>query len=278
MAECNKNPKVSVITVCLNCGEYVESAIKSVLCQSYPDIEYIIIDGGSTYASIEIFNKYRCRIDRLVIEKDKGIFDAMNKGLGLASGDIIYFLNADDRFYSPDVVRQAVRDFSIYKEADFLYGNLVVSEAGGAVLYVENYPDKISRWLFINKTIAHPVTFFRSDCFKKAGAFSLEYRIAADYEWYLRAVFNKELKSTHVNRNISVFRSGGNSSPGNNLREYFNERILIQKRYLGSLEVLYTRILFKIKMAFGRRPNKFLHNLTVRLFKARNIPYPTKQV
>ena len=105
-----KDPKISIITVCLNSGDYLEDAIKSVSRQSYPNIEYIIVDGGSTDGSAGIFDKYKDRIDKIVTEKDNGIFDAMNKGIRLSGGDIIYFLNSDDRFFDDRVVLIAPRE------------------------------------------------------------------------------------------------------------------------------------------------------------------------
>src|SRR3989338_3125818 len=102
---------VSIVTVCLNSKEYLEGAIKSVSEQTYPNIEYLVIDGGSTDGSVEIFNKYKDRINKLIIEKDNGIFDAMNKGIRAASGNIIYFLNSDDKFYDNNVVENAIEVF-----------------------------------------------------------------------------------------------------------------------------------------------------------------------
>ena len=256
-------PKISIITVCLNSGKYLEGAIRSVCEQVYPNVEYIVVDGGSVDSSAEIFAKYRERIDKLSIEKDAGAYDAMNKGIKAASGDIIYFLNSDDRFYDSRVAEKAAAFFEENKETDFIYGNLAVSDVSGQVSYIEKYPDKPSKWLFMTKTIAHPVTFFRRRCFDKVGYYNQDYRIAGDYDWYLRAIFIKKLKSMHIDANISIFRPGGISSTDNGLREYFKERICIQKKYFNALEVLYTRFLFAIKLMLGRRWGRFFHSLRV---------------
>jgi len=245
--------KVSIITVCLNSKRYLEEAIKSVSGQTYANIEHLIIDGGSTDGSIEIFDKYRDRIDKLVIERDNGIFDAMNKGISLASGEILYFLNSDDRFYDSQVIKKAVETFTGHQEIDFMYGDIVVFDPFNKISYVEKHPEGISKWLFIKGSIAHPATFFRSSCFEKAGCFDLRYKIASDYEWYVRAIFSNGLEGKHINNNISIFRLGGNSTNSINVKSYFNERVLIQKQYFGTLAVLYTRLVSMARRLLGKR-------------------------
>jgi glycosyltransferase involved in cell wall biosynthesis len=235
--------KVSVITVCLNRKEFLESCITSALGQTYKNIEYIIIDGDSNDGSVEIFNKYRDKINKLVIEKDNGIFDAMNKGIALAAGEIIYFLNSDDMFYDNKVIEETVRIFTKQPEIDFIYGNIAISNPVDRNSYIERYPEKISKWLFIKKTIGHPATFFRSSCFEKAGYFDGRYKIAADYEWYLRALYTNKLKSFHVERNISLFQLGGISTNREYRNLYFSERKAIQKRYFNAFELACSGIL-----------------------------------
>ena len=240
-------PLVSVITVCLNSRKYLEEAIKSLSEQTYLNIEYIVLDGGSTDGSIDILNKYKNKINKIVVEKDNGIFDAMNKGIKLAEGNIIYFLNSDDRFYNNQVVEKAVTAFSRYKEEDFIYGNIIAFNPVTGYAYIERYPKKISKWLFIRKTIGHPATFFRSSCFKKAGYFDERYKIAADYEWYLRALFVKKLKSKHIKDNISIFSLGGISNNRKYSEVYISERKIIQKKYFNSFELACTDGLEKLK-------------------------------
>lgn len=256
-----KYPKVSIITVCLNCEKYFEDAIKSAYEQTYQNIEYIIIDGGSTDGSIKIFNKYKNRIDKLIMEKDNGIFDAMNKGIKLATGEIIYFLNSDDKFYDNKVVEKVVTAFEDNKKADFIYGNLMVFDPVTSTSYIERYPEKISRSLFLKKTIGHPASFFRSDCFQKVGYFDESYKIASDYEWYLRAIFTKGLKGAHIENIVSIFRLGGNSSVERDMKAYFSERILIQKKYLNPLQILYTRFVFIMRILLRKEGVKFLHGI-----------------
>ena len=104
-------PKVSVVTACLNSSKYLEEAIKSVIEQSYKAIEYIIVDGGSTDATPKILDRYVNKISKVIIEKDRGVFDAMNKGISVASGEIIYFLNSDDKLHDSNTIENAVNFF-----------------------------------------------------------------------------------------------------------------------------------------------------------------------
>ena len=244
MNKINMNyPKVTVITVCLNSKDFLESAIKSLFAQTYPNIEYLIIDGGSEDGSIEIINKYKNRIDVILMEKDNGVFDAMNKGIRLATGEIIYFLNSDDRFYDNEVVEEAVAVFKDNKWADFIYGNIAVYDPIKDKAYIEKYPCRVSKWLFIRKTIGHPATFFRAACFKKTGYFNDGYKIASDYEWYLRAIYINKLKAFHIEKNISVFRLGGMSTSRKYRDLYFSERRTIQRQYFNAFELACSGIL-----------------------------------
>lgn len=248
-----KCPKVSVITVCLNSRKFLKYAIESVLEQTYSNIEYILIDGGSTDGSIDVFNKYKNKINKIVIEKDEGLFDAMNKGIKLAAGEIIYFLNSDDKLYDNKVIEKAVAAFNSHKEADFIYGNVAVYDPGADTSYIEKYPEVVSKWLFIQKTIGHPATFFRSSCFSKVGYFDKNYKIASDYEWYLRSLYINKLKTVHINHIISIFRLGGISTNYSSRKAYFSERRAIQKKYFNVFELLCTIFLDRIKILLKER-------------------------
>ena len=132
------------------------------------------------------------------------------------------------------------------KGADFIYGNIAVYDPIKGSVYIEKYPDRISKWLFIRKTIGHPATFFRASCFKKAGYFNEGYDIASDYEWYLRALYLNKLKVFHIEKNISIFRLGGMSTSRKYRDLYFSERRTIQKQYFNAFELKYSSILESI--------------------------------
>jgi len=256
-------PKISIITVCLNSSKYLEDAIRSVIGQTYKNREYIIIDGGSTDGTHEILHKYSDNINKVIIEKDRGVFDAMNKGISMASGEIIYFLNSDDRLYNYNVVENAVDFFIKNEDIDFIYGNMEVFDPTDNFSYIERYPDKITKRLFITKTIAQPGSFFKADCFKKYGCFDINYKFAADHDWYLRAIFIKKLKAVHIEDCISVFRLGGLSNNHRYAADYFLERKTIEKKYFNSFELLYAGFLHAIKMLLGRSLSGFLHRVKV---------------
>ena len=120
--------KVSVITVCFNAAPTIERTIRSVCSQTGANVEYIVVDGGSTDGTLEILGRHAGRIDRLVSEKDEGIFDAMNKGIGLSSGDVVYFLNADDYFVDARVLADVARAFEEDPARAFVYGNVVLED------------------------------------------------------------------------------------------------------------------------------------------------------
>ena len=121
----NPSLKVSVITVCYNAEQHIEQAIQSVFSQTYKNIEYLIIDGKSTDGTLSIVNKYRARIDKIISEKDNGIYDAMNKGIQNASGDVMFFLNSDDRFYNYSIVETFVNKFSQDDKIGIVYGKVM---------------------------------------------------------------------------------------------------------------------------------------------------------
>ena len=230
----NKDPKVSIITVCLNSEKYVERTIQSVLSQSYKHIEYIVLDGKSTDGTLEILNKYRNRVSYLISETDNGIYDAMNKGIRLATGDFLNFLNSDDRFYDTDIVEKVISFLKKNKGVDFIYGNLMCFNPTKSEVYLKKYPRVITKRYFLRSPLGHPSTFYHKDCFKKAGLFDSRYKISADYEWYLRALFRKGLKAAYINETICIFQEGGKSS-NDNLR--LSETGSVLKLYFNPVEM-----------------------------------------
>jgi len=212
--------KISIITVAFNAGKSIEDTIKSVLNQTYTNIEYIIIDGKSTDNTIEICNKYQDKIYKIISENDKGIYDAMNKGVNLATGDIIGILNADDFYADSNVIQNVVSKFE-QNQIDGLYADLV---------YVDGEDtSKITRkWIsgdykenaFLNGWMPpHPTFFIKNECYKKYGNYSLELKSAADYELMLRMIHKHKIKLGYLNKIITKMRVGGvsNSSFKNRL-------------------------------------------------------------
>jgi len=236
------NPKVSVITACLNSQKHIERAIKSLLTQTYDNIEYVVIDGGSTDATLRILDNYKDNIAYMLSEPDKGIYDAMNKGIRHSTGDILYFFNSDDRLYDKDVIKNIV-DFFSKNKADFVYGNIVNDYSDNSASSIGRYPRFITKRHFIRNTIGHPATFFKKSCFDKAGVYDIQYKIVSDYEWYLRALYKYHLRCAYINKIISIFECSGASMTDANSAIILAEREYVQKLYFNPAELIIGKFL-----------------------------------
>lgn len=201
--------KISVITVCFNAGRFIERAINSVVQQSYPHVEYLVIDGGSTDSTLSVIEKYRDKIDCLVSERDQGIYDAMNKGIRLATGDLIFFLNADDFFVHSDVLDFTVKSMRD-KKADLYYGDLLILDTDGKVRCEEH--DDIDKFGIFSKFPTMPSLFYRKSVFERVGFFSTEFRIVSDYFWIVSAFIECNVKAEYMNLAVTVFQIGGVST------------------------------------------------------------------
>ena len=229
------NLKATIITVCLNSEKFIDRCIRSVLYQTYKNTEYIIIDGGSTDSTLQIISKYKKYITNYVSQPDKGIYDAHNKGIKLASGDIFCLLNSDDLFYDRNVVVDIVRCFIQNPQTDFIYGNMLCSYPHTSKFKLKKYPGKLRKSFFLKDTLGHSATFFKRQVFVEAGYYDIRYQISADYEWYLRALYKKGLKGSYFNRTLSIFHTGGISGDRSRFQ---NEIKDIQNIYFSSLERL----------------------------------------
>lgn len=219
--------KVSIITVAFNAEKSIEDTIQSVLNQSYSNIEYIIIDGKSTDNTVDVCNKYKDRIQTIVSEKDKGIYDAMNKGVALATGDIIGVLNADDFYANNEVIMNIVQKFES-ENIDGLYADLVyvdgedtskVTRTWISGTYKENA--FLKGWM-----PPHPTFFVKNECYQKFGDYSLELKSAADYELMLRMIHKHKINLGYLAEVTVRMRVGGvsNSSLKNRLNANKEDR------------------------------------------------------
>jgi glycosyltransferase len=205
--------KTSIITVCFNSVETIEDTIRSVLGQDYKNIEYVIIDGGSTDGTLDILTKYQGQISKCISEPDNGIYDAMNKGINLATGEVIGFLHADDFYATKETIKKVARVFEQNK-VDCLWGDLVYVSK-------ENTEKIIRYWksggyrknLFKNGWMpAHP-TFFAKRCiYEKYGYFNTDFRIAADYEIMLRFLHKFNISNYYIPEVLVKMRVGGLSN------------------------------------------------------------------
>lgn len=179
---CHK-AKLSVITVCLNSERTISKAIQSVISQKNDDIEYIIVDGGSTDHTLSIIKEYGDKIDTVLSEKDNGIYDAMNKGIRIADGDYIGFINSDD-WYECNALNRVISKVETQK-VDIIYGKMNMQNGGKAcgVFKGKGFTNDIWHTM----PFGHPASFVKKEIYNRIGLFDTKYKIAADYQWLLRA-------------------------------------------------------------------------------------------
>lgn len=250
----NKDYKVSIITVVYNGAKTIEQTIKSVLAQTYKNIEYIIIDGGSDDGTQQIVDKYSDFINYFVSEMDDGIFDAMNKGIRKATGDIIGIINSDD-WYACDAVENVIRCFA-QEDVEVVYGNSINVYSDGKQRKGIMEPLET---IWYKMIIPHPTVFVKRNIYERLGAFCLQYRLGADYELLLR-FYSQHVKFGYVDKTISYFRIGGRSTQG--FASLLEEHKSIAMRYLdlcpdkeevsGKLEETYNWFFFSVWIRKGR--------------------------
>lgn len=252
--------KISIITVCLNSGKTIEKTIQSVIYQDGVDYEYIIIDGKSTDGTLEVISQYKDKISLVISETDEGIYDAMNKGIALASGDVIGILNADD-WYEPDALKEAERCFQDPR-TEAIYGNMnLVYENGEIETIIPGDIEKIRYQM----EMPHPTVFIRRGIYEKYGTFEKKYKIAADYDLVLR-LYVKGVNFQYRNKVLVNFLLGGISTQKEEEAE--EEALAISERYLpyAPLEKRkkYTEIILHRRKGLGfiKMLNDFPYVLT----------------
>jgi glycosyltransferase involved in cell wall biosynthesis len=205
--------KVSIITAVYNGEDFIESAIQSVLSQTNVEIEYIIIDGKSTDNTLNIIDKYRDKISKVISEKDAGIYDAMNKGINLATGDIIGILNSDDFYTSNSIVSEIVNKMK-ESNSDMCYGDLLYVDRKTATKKTRFWKPGIYKERKLNHgwIPPHPSLFVTKDAYKKIGLFNTTFQIAADYEFMLRALKKHNASISYTPKTIVKMREGGFSA------------------------------------------------------------------
>ncbi|MBI5450736.1 MAG: glycosyltransferase [Gammaproteobacteria bacterium] len=210
-----QSQKVSIITVCFNSSKTIRDAIDSVLSQDYPGIEYIIIDGGSTDGTVEIVQQYKEKISLFVSEPDRGIYDAMNKGINMATGDVVGMLNSDDFYTDTHVIRDLVLAMDT-ANVDSVFADLVYVDqldTGRILRYYDSSRWKPCRFRF-GWMPAHTTFLIKREWYMRYGLFSLDYRIAADFEMLVRLLYRGAASYIHVARPVIKMRVGGISTRG----------------------------------------------------------------
>lgn len=248
-------PTISIITVSFNSAEFIRSAIESVDYQTYPNIEYIVIDGASKDGTVSIVQSFGKKVSRFISEPDKGIYDAMNKGLALSSGDVIGILNSDDFYPNASVVSDVLKTFEANPNVDMVLGNVDFVHPSDLARTVRFYSSfKFKPWkMRFGFMPAHPAAFIKRSAYEKVGNYKLGYKIGADFEWFVRALVVHRLPYIKLNQTLVRMREGGVSTSG--LKSYW----VSSKEQLRSLRAngVYSNMLFVLV----RLPIKLMHKI-----------------
>lgn len=216
---------ISIITATYNSAATVGSTIESVLAQTYKDIEYIVVDGSSTDGTMDIVKAYEQQFKgrmHYVSEPDRGIYDAMNKGIGMATGDIVGILNSDDHYTTDDVLEAVVQEINGY---DAVYADVHFVRHDRPERVVRYYSSAMFRpfWLRFGFMPAHPSFYVRKDIYNKVGTYSLDYKIAADFDMMVRMFHKHHIKAKYIKKDFITMLTGGTSTKN------IHNRLLITK-------------------------------------------------
>lgn len=223
--------RVTIITVCYNRKNTIAKAIQSVLEQNYNDIEYIVIDGNSTDGTKEIIETYKDKISQYISEPDKGMYDAINKGLKLATGDIIGLMHSDDEFYDKKVITRIASRFDSEKYIDGVYGDGVYVSNDKQERLIRNRIGGVFSLKKVKKgwLPLHPTVYLKKNIIDKYGLYNLDFKIASDTEFLLRYLYKYEIKMSYVDSYIVKMRMGGMSTSFKRAFEVLQEDYRIYK-------------------------------------------------
>lgn len=228
-------PKITVITVTYNCAAVVEQTICSILEQTYSEVEYIIIDGGSTDGTLDIIRRYTNRIAYFVSEPDKGIYDAMNKGILVSTGEWLNFMNAGDLFVSKDILQRMVEE--IIPGNYILRGNIIRIYPKFKVKSVGVTVQEPSLMDMFNNTFHHQACLIHASLFKKFGLYSTDYKLCSDWKFFFDCIVLHNVKSKYIDLTVACFKMDGAST---------NNSILYLKEQESYLKLVYGEELFNL--------------------------------
>lgn len=249
MENASKRPKISIVTINYQMRDGLLKTIKSVISQVYENIEYIVIDGGSTDGSCEVIKQYQGHISSWESKPDNGIYDAMNKGVAMSSGDWVIFMNSDDSFYDPFVLSDIFKES--HEDADLVYGN--------AELHYSDYnavrllPARSPSTLLLGMNCSHQALFVRRFLLTK---FPFESGISSDYEFLLKCFIEKR-RFKQVQRTIAIVSSGG-ASDKNRLKSIHQRWIALKKYGLTTPSLAIRHLLFAVRAVSGSIGKKIL--------------------
>lgn len=228
--------KLSIITVTLNSARHLEDTIKSVLSQNYKHFEYIIIDGGSTDGTLDIIRKYEQQLAYWVSEPDRGMYDAMNKGIARATGDIVGIINSDD-YYFPGAFSKVTDAFIDESLDQYIFWGDIIQ---GDELVLGWRPWNLKRGAFA----PHPSMFCPKKIYDRIGTYSLDYKVLGDYDFMYRAIHKYGVKPLYLHEPIAFFRLGGLASQ--NILTALKDELKVKLKYDQSFSVAYPVFLLKI--------------------------------
>lgn len=226
-------PLVSIVTVVKNGAGHLAQCMESVFAQNWPDVEYIIIDGGSTDGTLDIIRRFEDRIDYWVSEPDRGIYDAMNKGIALAGGELIGLLNSDD-WYEPGAIGAAATAYGEKGVPGIYYGDRHLVQVDMGRVY--EMPSSLDVWR--GMTVCHQAMFVHRDVYRQIGSYDLRYRLAADFDFFVRAV-REEIPFIRLGRFVVNFRDSGASA--RSLREGNREISAILRETYGTFSAIHIK-------------------------------------
>jgi glycosyltransferase involved in cell wall biosynthesis len=257
--------KISIITVCYNSRGTISDTINSVLAQTYPHIEYIVVDGASSDGTRELISSYGKKISKLISEPDNGIYDALNKGIRAASGDIIGILNSDDVFHNETVIEEIAEAFED-KKLDVIICDVQFVDpvnTSKVIRYYSSRNFKTSRFRF-GFMPAHPGFYAKRELFDKFGYYKTDYRIAADYELEMRFLLTNHLRYRYLQIPVVSMRTGGVSNKSIISNYILNKEIARACKENGlstNVFFIYSKYFLKIFQFFGNR--KLNRNLPI---------------
>lgn len=241
------HPKFSIITVTYNAAKVLEDTIQSIVTQTYKNTEYIIVDGGSTDGTLDIIQKYKEHIHTVVSEPDKGLYDAMNKGIKLATGDYICFLNAGDGLHEDDTLQQMVHSITGTELPDVLYGETEIVDSEGHFLHMRRLsaPEKLT-WKSFKKgmLVCHQAFFARRD---RVEPYDLQYRFSADFDWCIRMM--KKAKVLH-NTHLTIIDYLNEGMTTQNQKASLKERFRIMAKHYGMTSTVMHHAWFVLRLLY----------------------------
>lgn len=266
-------PKISIVTICLNEKDTIEDTFLSILKQSYKNIEMVVIDGGSTDGTLDIIKKYQDKIAYFVSEPDSGLYNAMNRAIDAASGDFVYFLNANDTLFDKFILTKVAKCINDNPDARFIFGDIrYLKPNGDLFLDLIEYNNQEKNLLFIKQNLCHQAIFYDRTLFDDFGKYSEKLKIHSDTKFNIECLFVHKVKTVYIPTIIANFRWGGLSSCKKNENLSGYERLTLLKQYfpktLAWFNLSRMLIIFKNYHLFFDKLNINTYNLA-KFFKSK---------